>query len=111
MPEAEVFFALFLAATTAFGITAAALWVKLRRLRQVELELARFQGHGASLDAPNYETTDQVRLAQLEQSHDTMAAQLDRVLEGQQFLTRILAERHDAARVAAPRPAESVTPH
>ena len=53
------------------------------------------------------------RLARIEQAIDAMAVEVERISEGQRFVTRLLAERSagetvpDAARLSAPPPRRS----
>lgn len=71
------------------------LYAKARgRIQELERILG-LHGPAAHLPAHVEETTGEVRLAQLEQQVDLMTNQLDRVIESQDFLSRVLTERVD----------------
>ena len=56
----------------------------------------------AAADAP----ADSARLARVEQAIEAVAIEVERISEGQRFVTQLLAERRDDARLAAPAYAE-----
>jgi len=85
-----------------FGVA----WWNARR----ELEIRRELGHLA----PGRQSADTSRL---EQAVDAMAIEVERITEGQRFMTRLLAERGAAERAPRERPAPPgsearvITPH
>ena len=61
----------------------------------VVLLVHRFLTRGSSRDASGLETS--ARFQRLEQSIESIAMDVERIAEGQRFVTRILAERHQEA--------------
>lgn len=53
--------------------------------------------------APTFEREDHERLQRLESAVDSIAIEMERVSEGQRFVTKLLAESKDRLRVEAPR--------
>ncbi len=94
--------------TLASAIGFAVAWFNAnRRARRLESQLL-----GAGLAAKADATPD--RTERMEEAVDALAAQVENLASGQEFLSRLLAERLDklAARpVPAPQPRELVTPH
>lgn len=86
----------------------------LYRWRMAERELAVLRGRRVErydvTPLPGEVAAD-LRFAQLEQGHDTLVAQMDRLAESQEFLTRVLMDRIEPARTPTPRPVQSITPH
>ena len=88
-------------AAIAFGVA----WWSAKR----ELEIRRELGYPAS--GRNADTS------RLEQAVDAMAIEVERITEGQRFMTRLLAERAAAERAPRERPAlpgsepRIITPH
>jgi hypothetical protein len=86
----------------AFGVA----WWNARR----ELEIRRELGHSG----PGRQVGDTSRL---EQAVDAMAIEIERITEGQRFVTRLLTERTAAERAPRERPAlpasepRIITPH
>jgi hypothetical protein len=80
-------------------VTALRLWFRHRE---------KMAGLSASKRTPDADD----RLTRLEQAVDAIAVEMERVGEGQRFLTKILAERvPDAAREAPSRSGRVITPH
>ena len=51
------------------------------------------------------------RSLELERTVQSLAAQVEQLASGQEFLGRLIAERHDQARVVAAPPPKPITPH
>ncbi len=93
-------FGLTLASAVGFGVA----WFNAsRRARRLESQLL---GAGVT---PQPST----RAEQLEESIDSLAAQVDQLASGQEFLNRILADRLDklSRGLPAPAPERELTPH
>lgn len=92
---------------TVFGIPAAVvLAFRTFRHREMMAKLAASPGPALS-DA---------RIARLEQALEAVAVEIERISEGQRFVTKLLAERTSSAVPVAPgnpheRPPISLTPH
>ena len=90
-------FGLTLASAVGFGVA----WFNAnRRARRLENQLLDIQGS----------PTDP-RGAQLEQTMDSLARQVDQLASGQEFLNRILADRLDKMARAQIEPVRELTPH
>jgi hypothetical protein len=84
-----------------FGIPAAVMALRLWfRHRERMADLTRVQRSPES-DA---------RLARLEQAVESIAVEMERVGEGQRFLTKVLAERVPEVAREAPKLAQTITP-
>jgi hypothetical protein len=57
--------------------------------------------------APRFDPTDDARLEHLEQAVDAIAIEIERVSEGQRFVTKVLTERMPVAKPATAAPEES----
>jgi len=78
-------------------ITFAALWVRAReRAMRAESLLEGMRMMGARDAMP---------------ALDAIAEEVERIGEGQRFITRIMSEQASRASVPAPRPSGSITPH
>jgi hypothetical protein len=67
-------------------------------LAPIALSAARFMWKRARVPAkPAASADDSRRLERLEQGMDAIAIEIERVSEGQRFVTRLLSEAHDAA--------------
>ena len=105
MPPITVLALLGLFATPAAIVLGIAWWSAKR-----ELEIRRELGFPAS--GPSVADT-----SRLEQAVDAMAVEIERITEGQRFMTRLLAERTAAERVPRERTplpgaeARIITPH
>jgi hypothetical protein len=90
--------ALFSAGMTFMTITFAALWIRARdRATRAEslLEGMRMGGRGDSMSP----------------ALDAIAEEVERIGEGQRFITRIMSESAGRAELARPRTPGSITPH
>ena len=78
----------------------AALHVALTLLgAYVALRIASRRGEGAEISAPPPALTD--RLTNIEQSVEAVAIEVERIGEGQRFVTQLLAERREPAALSA----------
>lgn len=76
------------AAGSGITLAAALLYARLFRRRRVPR-------------AAPVSTTDSARLARVEQAVEAVAIEIERISEGQRFVTQLLAERQDDPRIAA----------
>ena len=80
-------------------------WWTARRELEIRRELDRGRERGT---AERVGATDGYRL---EQAVEAMALEVERIAEGQRFVTRLLAERAAEKAPALPAPPRVVTPH
>jgi hypothetical protein len=87
--------------TLVFGVA----WYTTKRELQLhrELERDRLRGIADRFAGPEP--------ARLEQAVDAIALEVERIAEGQRFVTRLLAERAAEKAPALPAPPRVVTPH
>lgn len=64
-------------------------------------------------DSPERQDVIEARLDRIERSIDAMAVEMERVGEGQRFVTKLLAEQQNpkVAELPSPRPKKFDTPH
>lgn len=84
----------------AFFLTMAIIIIGLPIARAIARRMDRKSG------TPQISTDVSAQLAQLNQSVDAIALEVERITEGQRFTTRLLTEQRDAARQALPSPAD-----